>query len=950
MKTPNRNPARRGATTFGLALLALAALTLPRGGAAQTAQDVRGTVVDSAGGAVNGAMVVALTLPDSLLAKFSLTDGSGRFTLRRVPPGSYILQVTMVGRQTIRQPLTVAAATVDVGTLRLQVQAVEMEALVVSMDHVPFVSRRDTMDYNVRAFEVRPNAAVEELLARLPGIEVDTDGTIRAQGEQVRKILVDGKEFFGTDPTVATRNLPADAVERVQVYDKQSDMAEFTGIADGQEERTINLELREDARRGVFGRVASGLGGGLQPAAVIESQPDGRARYSGALNVNRFSPSTQVAILGGANSVNEAGFAWGDFVSFSGGAQGMRGSAAGHGGGGGIQLSGGRNDGFTETLAFGLNASHDFAADRWLRTSYSYTSLDNTQKQVTQQQQLLGSAASALQSSSADQVTGNGTHRMDVNGQYGFSQGHDVWIRGNLSVGSSSMTSLSSDQTTTLDGRIQNTGTSNNVVDGEDLGGSGSLIWRKRISEGGRAVVAEATASVREPELYGDLQTTTGIANAAGTLVTRDIFQEQNRTGRTLSLSQRLSLTQPLGASAVLEAFGERRAVEEDQDNSVFDVGGGSRILNDALSSGFERTYSYLRGGLRFNRNTPSRRLVLGVEVQGSDLDGTILDRDERIQNGYTHILPSADFRYQVNDAKTLTLRYTTSTREPSMTELQPFADNTNPIRTYVGNPNLKPEYTHSFNTDYRFFDEFSFVNLFTYLRFSYTTDDIVQSRASDAQALQTVRPVNIDHSWSTNGGLTYGRPIRPIGARINLDYSVDYTRGVEILNDAENRSRVWRNSIDASIDNRDKDVFDLRAGARFGFNDVAYTLNPQLNQTYLDRTFYGNGRVRFGKGWTITSSLNWRLYDESVFGAGDRNVAMLQAGVSKLAMNDRVEVELVGFDLLDQNKGVTYTNGASYIQERRTESIGRYLMLRVNYRIGSFTMGGRGGGMRMGH
>ena len=919
---------------------------------AQETYDVRGVVADSAGAGIDGAMIVALALPDSLLTKYALSNGNGSFTLSRVPAGEYLLQITMVGHQTVRQPFSITAADIDAGTINLAVLVVEMEALVVSVDHVPFVNRRDTLDYNARAFVTRPNATVEELLARLPGIEVDADGTVRAQGEEVRNVLVDGKEFFGSDPTIATRNLPADAIERIQVYDKQSDMAEFTGIADGQEERTINLELREDARRGYFGQAVGGLGGGLEPVAVIEAQPNGRTRYNESLNINRFSPTTQLALLGNANNVNEAGFAWGDFVNFSGGARGLGdggnrgGGGRGGGGQGGIQLGGGRNDGFTESMSLGLNANHDFSDDRWIRSSYFYTGLDNVQQQTTQQQQLMGSSAAALQNAVADQSTANTTHRVNVNTQYAFSDGHDLRLRGNLSVGSSSMTSLQSSETTTFEGRVQNTGVSSNLVDGNDLGGSASLTWRKRLAENGRSLVAAATTNIQEPELYGDLETTTGIANRNGDLMMQDLFQTQARTGRTLSLSQRLSLTQPVGVGGIFEVFGQRREVNEDQDNSVFDIGTGTPVFNDFLSSGFERTYSYLRGGFRFNKNTEDTRFVIGLQVQRSNLDGMILDRDEYIENGYTHVLPSADYRIQLDEAKTLNFRYTTSTREPSMTELQPFADNTNPIRTYIGNPNLTPEYSHSFNADYRFFDQFSFVNLFTYLRFSYTNDDIVQSRVIDEQALQTVMPVNIDHSWSTNGGVTYGRPIRSVGARINLNYSFNYTRGVEILNELENNSRVLRNTIEASIDNRDKEIFDVRAGARYSFNDIQNTLNQELNQVYLDRTFYGNAMLHYGAGWTFSPTLNYRLYDESVFGVGDRNVAMLQASISKLAMNNRVELELIGFDILDQNKGVAYTTGTSFIQERRTESLGQYIMLKVMYRLGSRRGGAaRGGG-----
>ena len=936
----------------GLVALAVVVGTLTMGQvlAAQDTHTVRGLVADSAGSGIEGAMVVVLELPDSILTRFSLTEGDGGFSLTRVPTGSYLLQVTMVGHGVLRRPITVGVADVDVGTVNLQVQPVEMDELVVSVDHVPFVIQRDTLTYNAAAFVTPPNATVEELLARLPGIEVDTDGTIRAQGEEVQNVLVDGREFFGSDPTIATRNLPAAAVQNVQVFDKESDMAEFTGIPDGNEEWTINLQLLENARQGHFGQVVGGLGGGLQSDGVIESQPDGRTRYHETLNLFRFSSASQVAVLAGTNNVNQPGFAWGDLVTFSGGAGAMRGGAQGGGArgggaGGAAEFGSGRNDGFTTTLGLGLNANHDFTDDRWIRSSYFFSDLDNLQRQTSLRQQLLGSSVSALQSSSADRDAENTTHRASVNAQYEFTEGHDVRLRGNLTVGSSSMVSVQSNRTETLEGALQNTGTSHNLVDGDDLGGSVSLTWRKRLAENGRSLVASLSSNIQEPELYGDLETTTGIVNRVGDLVTEEIFQEQVRTGRTLNLSERVSLTQPLAKGYVLEVFGQHRSVSEDKENSVVDIGSGQPVVNEELSSAYERTYSYLLGGLRFNRNTENTRLVLGLRVQGSNLDGTILDRDENIENGYTHVMPSGDLRLQLDEARTLNIRYNASTREPSMTELQPFADNTNPTRTYVGNPNLTPEYTHSLNAEYRFFDQFSFENLFANVRFSFTKDDIIQSRTYDEQAIQTVKPVNIDHSWSLAGGATYGRPVRSIGAQLNLNYNVNYTRGVELLNEAENNSRVWRNTVDASLENRDKELFEVRAGARFAFNDVEYSLNPELDQSYVDKTLYGTGTVHYGDSWSIHSTINYRMYDDDVFGDGDRNVAMLQASISKLAFDNRIELELVGFDLLNQNRGVMYTNGASFIQEQQTESLGRYVLLRVTYRLGSLGMRtGRGG------
>lgn len=928
--------AQRGSGFGMLGLLGLMVLAAPV--AAQDVYSVQGRVADSDGSAIDGAMVVALALPDSVLTKFSLSDGGGQFTLTRVPAGDYLLQITMVGRETIRQPFTLTDQNLDAGTISLEVLAVDMDELVVSIEHVPFVNRRDTLAYNANAFVTRPNATVEELLARLPGIEVDSDGTIIAQGEQVQSVLVDGKEFFGSDPTIATRNLPADAVESIEVYDRESDMAEFTGIADGQEQRTINLQLRDDARRGYFGSVVGGLGGGLEPSAVIDAQPMGRTRYHETLNVNRFSPSTQLALLGGANNVNQAGFAWGQFV----------GGGGGRGGGG--QFGGGRDDGFTETLSFGLNANHDFSDENWLRTSYFFTGLDNVQRQETLQQQLLGSSFAALQESASDQTTDNKTHRLNVNAQYEFSDGHDVRLRGNLNGGNSTGTTLETNSSETLEGVSQNSGSSTNIVNSDDFGASGSLTWRKRLGEGGRSLVATASAEIEDPESIRDLSSTTLVRDGSGALVPLDILQEQTDTERNRELEQRLAFIQPIGGARV-EIFAERHSVDEDGARSVLDLGSGTPVLNTTLSSGFDRTYAYNRGGLRFSRDSEKHRIILGLQAQTSNLESTIHERDETIESGFTHVLPSFDYRLQYDDAKTFRFRYTTRTREPSMTELQPFVDNSNPVRTYVGNPNLTPEYSHNFNTEYRFFDQFSFVNLFTYARFSYTDNEIIQSRVFDDRAFQTTMPVNIDHSWSANAGVTYGRPVRPLGASVNVQYGVSHTRGVELLNELQNNSRVWQNSLDVSLKNRDKEIFEIRGGARFSFSDVAYTLNDELNQGYLDKSFYANGTLHYGNAWTLRSQLAWSLYDEDVFGAGDRNVAMLQASISRMAMNDRVEIELVAFDILDQNKGVTYTNGSSFISERRAETLGQYIMLRMNYRLGSLGMGGgdrgRGGGFR---
>ena len=419
----------------------------------------------------------------------------------------------------------------------------------------------------------------------------------------------------------------------------------------------------------------------------------------------------------------------------------------------------------------------------------------------------------------------------------------------------------------------------------------------------------------------------------------------------------RFSLTQRLGDGHSLEVFGRGNRVDQDQDQSVYDLTGDERVRNADLSSGFERAYSYLNAGARFSRNTENAWITLGLRGQRSSLEGTIVDHDRKITSGYTHLLANLDLKWQVKESQNVSLRYITSTREPSLTELQPFADNRDPINVYVGNPGLQPEYTHRLNADYRFFDQFSFVNLFARAGFSYTSSPIARARAFDERGFQTISPINTDPEWSANTNLTFGTPLRKLGVDVDLEYRVNYSRGWELVNAETNQSRVVSNTVEASLENRSKEVFDVRAGANFTFNDVEYSLNESLNRDYVNSRYFANATVYLGP-WTLGSTFDWRVYDEDLYNQGarvggetptpGRNVARWDASVSRRLLNDRAELELRAYDLLNQNQAVNISNSASYIQEARTESLGQYVMVRVMYRLGMQGLRGlrgRGGG-----
>lgn len=889
--------------------------------------NVTGTVSDTLQVGLRGATVVVLTQADSVLTKFATTAADGAFSVTRVPEGKYILQVTFVGFQTYRKNFDLAGADFDAGNIQLLESIDELGELVVSSEHIPMVVKGDTLEYNAAAFGVRPNAVVEDLLRRLPGVEVATDGTITAKGKEVQNVLVDGKEFFGNDYKIATKNLTAEAVDKVQVYDKQSDMAEFTGVEDGQEEMTINLELKEDHKQGYFGNMSGGYSAG--------------GRYDGQASINRFSSTTQLAFLGNLNNVNRQGFSFGDYISFMGG-MGAMATGEFSMGGGGIQIGSNLSDGFSKTLSLGLNGSRDFGSKVSLRSSYFVSSIENEQDRVVQQQQVLGSSVSSLTDQTSDQLSDNLTHRANLNLKYTWEKGHDIQLRSNANISTSSLNSVGFRQTTKASGEISNNSQTSYQSSGDNLGGDASLTYRKRLNEKGRSLVADVSINLNDSDQSNDLNSVTGLFQSGDIATYDEILQYQSSLGNTVRQTQRLSLSEPLGGGRLIELRGERRAINEDQDKSVYDIQNGVQTFNELLSSGLDRTYTYYKAGLNYTQNWPSLYLGVGVDVQESSLDGRILDQGTDITNGYTNILPSANLRYTLKDGMFLGLRYNASTREPSMNELQPFPDNSDPLNIYYGNPALKPEYRHSGNLNYNYFDQFTFVNLFAFFNATYVQDKIARSRTIDDQFKQEITSVNTDGDWSFNGSVHFGAPIRKLGMKFNISNSASISKGIEFINGDENKSDIFRNSINLTLENRSKEVFDARVGAQYTFNDVSYSLNRNLNQNYLNRSYTADFSYFIGETLEISTGMEYKVYTQDLFGASD-NVPLLRASITKTLLGQKADIQLVGLDLLDKNEGINFSNSGNFIQEERINSLGRYVMLKFIYRLNK--TGGRASG-----
>ncbi len=870
---------------------------------------VTGVVEDSLGNALSQATIVVLMRGDSTMVGFSTSNDAGRFIVRRLLTGEYILQVSYVGHETILRDFDVQDIDVDLSSVVLPVHAKELEEFVVTGRRLPYVVRGDTIEYNALAALIRPQDMVEDLLRRLPGIDVDRSGTITAQGETVENVLVEGKEFFGDDHTIATRNLPADAVDKVEVYDKPSDRAELTGVPDGQEKKTINLGLTEEAKRGAFGQITGGFGG---------EQFD-HARYFGKGSLFRFASKTQLALIGSAENMNQPGFSNDQLSSFLGAAA--------------LLSSLDAAEGFSESLGVGFNANRDIGEHTTINTSYFLTDLDKLQESVVLRQQLLGSAVSASSDRSGYLKTGNLVHTVTLNAEIRLAEGHDMVLRGNLSKASSSRDDDQQEETAEVSRGLQNRFSSTIKDDADVMSGNMHLIWRKRISESGRSLIAIGDITARDAVETRNLYSKTKIYDLGDLQTREELHQEQELQEDQLRQVQRLELLQPVGGTR-FTFFAEHTGTHRTQDKKYFDIVDGPNLLNRELGRGFNQNDRYLRSGARFSLTAKDNSWWINGDVtaQFARRRGMIANVEQGILNEHVYVLPSIWANWDWNESSDVLVWYMTNTREPSIWQLQPFTDNSNPLRIYSGNPELTPEYWHNLKIQYHWSGNHSEKHLWVNAGATLIQNSIVRVLTVDQDLRQRISSMNAGVTRVMDVSLLFSFPLYFLNMEWSVSNDFDVEKGREFINGEENINQLLRNRVRFSIDYYHNDQVEITAGSRVTWNRARYSLNEDLNRNYINSVFDMEVYWHPDDNWSITSTLLYRVFDRDLFDTS-QDVGLLNVSVSRLFFEGRWNFQLQLNDVLNQNQGVSISTAPTYIQESRIVSLGRHLMLKFTYK-----------------
>ncbi|MBK9985395.1 MAG: outer membrane beta-barrel protein [Saprospiraceae bacterium] len=894
----------------------------------------KGNVRDESDLPIPGATIMILNAADSVLTQFGSSKPDGSFLIKNVPKGDYLINITFLGLAPFYQSIVSGSAEeIDLGKLTMKTHNTILNEVEVKADEIPIEIKKDTILYNADAFKTQPNANVEDLLKKLPGIEVGSDGSIKAQGEDVQKVLVDGKEFFGTDPKMATKNLPARAVKKVKVYDKQSDMAEFTGVDDGEREKTIDLQLREEFKKGLFGTAEAGYGTD--------------ERYNAKASINKFTKTAQLSFLGQLNNINDQGFSFQDMMNFSGGMNGMGGGRGGRTMEFNIQsdipFNDGLSNGLVNTGAGGLNFNWHKTKKFNFRSSYFYNGVDKSLLQDAFRQNL--SAMPFNTDENSDQSTKNHNHAFTFNSDIKPDSTQQVTIRARAGLGNGSSINQAllkvSDPLGSLISQ-SNTGTNANS---DNLSLSGSATYMKRLGNKGRNFSVSSTLSKNDNNTDNKLDALTEY------FITGDpelLNQLQYTDSKNNKIDGQFSYTEPLKRRKFIEFNYNYSHQEDNYDHQVNDIVGSIPVLNPGLSSNYTSLLQYHKPGVTFRYSGDVHNVNVALQYQASELTGHLNQGENEIKKTYNYFLPRIIWRDDIGNGKNLRISYTTRITQPTITQLSPVVDNSDPLRLYVGNPDLNAEYIHNLSANFHLFSQFSSTSFFISAGTGLTKNKIITSRTTDAQFVETSKPINIDHESRMNLYTAFGRPLKLIHSRFSINLNGTLTSTQNLINNELSDLNRWSRTAGLTISNMNSEVLEYNIGGDWTFTDSYYKISDALNQNTVLHHLFVDATLTLWKKWKLEGSFDYNLYTSAAF-AQNQSLPLMKASISRFVLPmDRGQIKLSIFDALDENRGLSRTSDINYIEEVRSNSIGRYVMLSFVYSIKGAGQDNPMGGMRM--
>ncbi|MBO9635550.1 MAG: outer membrane beta-barrel protein [Chitinophagaceae bacterium] len=896
---------------------------------------VKGVLFDSVRNQPIASATISLLLQkDSSLQSFAMSDDQGRFQFEKLSHGKYRLMITHVNYHNKNQLFSIGDSTQqkDFGKIYLADLSQTLQEVVVTAEAPPITMVGDTVQYNAGSFKVAPNSSVEQLLKKLPGVKVDKDGSITAQGEKVKKVLVDGKEFFGNDPKIATRNLPADAVDKVQVFDKLSEQAQLTGFDDGSSQKTVNLKLKKDRNKGMFGRVSAG--GGTND------------RFEGKLNMNTFQGNRRISLIGNTNNTNNDAFSFNDIMSMTG--------AKNISAGGGLtmvtldasQIKGTGNGDIRTIWGGGVNYN-DMMGKADISGNYSYNHYNPKTASDINRNNFLGDSSWLYKQSAVTDNINNG-HRLNLIADIPLDSFHSIRIAPSINT-QDTRNNISRDYQTMLnDGKLVNDGSNRSSDHTTGYTFRNELLFRKKFRKQGRTFSVNLSTNLNAGDGRGTLQSITSFYKPAGNLTGKDTINQRNEQSSNLrNYEARAVYTEPIFRRSLLEFSAGNSYQKAESQKTTWDIDKISKQeqLNEHYSSDYSSSYGTTNAGLRFRTKGKKYEYSLGGTWQRAYLSGTITAgvKDSVLNKTFYNVLPNASFKYSFKQMHVLNLMYRGSTNQPSASQLQPVPDNSDPLNIRLGNPDLKQEFNHMLVMNLNLVNPYEGRSLFVNMVAQLTNNKIVDGDSLTDSGTRITRPVNANGVYNLTGSINAGLPLSFLKGTLNFGSVLNYNSSKQLLNNKENQVKRLTVGPSLRVDLALTDKLDFIVGASVNYNDVHYALSPELNNKYFSQTYESELSWSLPKDFFFSTDFSYMINNRLAEGYNLR-VPLWNASVSKqLLKNKRGEIKLSAYDLLDQNVDVSRNATRNYVEDVRSTVLKRYFLLTFTYNLKS--MGGPAAG-----
>lgn len=906
-----------------------------------------------------GVSITLIHIPDTSKKSNTISNSDGTYSFEGLENGYYIVKYNYLGYNTYIKRVGISDKN-EVLNVQMTSKTEKLKDLNIDAKQIRVEQKGDTIQYNAAAYKTHKDASVEDLVTKMPGV-TNENGTVKAQGEQVQKVLLDGKEFFGDDPSMSLRNLPAEMVDKIQVFDRMSDQARFTGVDDGNAQKTINITSKRGKTEGQFGKFYGGLGYFNKPADIFNS----------GLNYNYFKGERRVSVLGFSNNINQQNFSMQDLMGVMGGGMG----GGNRGGGGGMRGMGGnmppgaanymmqssglgnfmvnQQNGIATSHAIGINYTDEWTKQIKVTGSYFFNQINNESNSDLKRTYFNSKDSGMVynENSPINNST-NTNNRINFRLEYNPDTNNAVILTPRLSFQNYSANSITNAGNSV--GGIAISSTSNaNTAESDGYSFKNEILYRHKFIKYGRTISFTYGTDINDKWGYSKLVSSSLFSNAG---IDTTIMNNQNSVQNTFAYthSGNVSYTEPFGKYSQVQISyspSYNYNISDKTTKNYNTIDNSYSLLNSNLSNKYNFDYTVQRGGLSYVFNYKNTNLTATVNAQQSHLQGTQQYPTEfKTEKYFDNILPQLQFNQKFSSSSNLRFNYRTSANAPSISQLQTVVNNSNPVLLSTGNANLRQDYTHFAMARFGHTNMAKGTSFFMFLNGQMTQDYIANQTILPASSdtidnivvkrgSQLTRPVNIDGYWNARAYLLYGFPLKSIKSNINVNAGVSYSRTPGLINNITNYANTYNLNQGLTIASNVSEKLDFTISYNSTYNIVENTIQKGANNNYFNHTAGLKLNYVIFKKIVFNTNITQTLYTGLSQGY-NQNFTLCNASIAyKFLKSQALEAKLSVYDLLNQNNNISRNVTETYVEDTRSNILNQYFMITLTYSLRKFKM-----------